>query len=426
MKPGLRALLPALFLVAAACAGRRELMSTPRLYADTEKNPFAEVPPALRTPEITVLYVTDRTREDDGSGPVEYGVGRSRSAAYGTCRIRLGDELTWDQLVAVSRDGSRPKPEYITLLDVRELGRWPETPYPLEIQDERVVLAASILEARAEAMKAFQDLVRERLKTSPRKEAVLFIHGYNNTFEDPAAVVGQVAHFLGRVFVPIFFSWPAGAGGLLRGYTQDRESGEFSIFHLKEMLRALATCEGLEKVHLIAHSRGTDVATTALREMHLEMGKKINERDPKLATLILAAPDLDGQVITQRLGAEGLVYAPGRTVIYVSSNDRALGVAAWLFRSVMRLGGLRTDEVDPAIVERMKRFPKLQVIDAQVSGFGSYGHDYFYTHPAVSSDLILLLRGGFDPGPNRPLELSRGAFWILRNDYLKKDKDQKP
>jgi esterase/lipase superfamily enzyme len=420
MKPGIRALLPALLLVATACVGRRELMPTPRLYADSDKNPFAEVPPELRTSEITVLYVTDRTRDDDGTGSPQYGTGRSRSAAYGTCRLRLGDDLTWDQLVAVSRDGSRAKPEYITLVDVREAGRWPETPYPLEIQDGTIVLAPSIIDDRNRAMKAFQDLLRERLKVSPRKEAVLFVHGYNNTFEDPAAVVGQVAHFLGREFVPIFFSWPAGASGLLRGYTQDRESGEFSIFHFKELLRTLATCEGLERVHLIAHSRGTDVATTALRELHLEMGRKVNERDPKLATLILAAPDLDAQVITQRLGAEGLVHAPGRTVVYVSSNDRALGVAAWLFRSVMRVGGMRTDEVEPAVVEKMKRLPKLQVIDAQVSGFGSYGHDYFYSHPAVSSDLILLLRGGFHPGPDRPLELHRGAFWILRNDYLKK------
>ncbi len=60
-----------------------------------------------------------------------------------------------------------------------------------------------------------------------------------------------------------------------------------------------------------------------------------------------------------------------------------------------------------------------QVIDADVTGFTKFGHDYYYRHPAVSSDLILLLTGHLDPGAEhgRPLTPIEGGFWGIDNDY---------
>ena len=71
-------------------------------------------------------------------------------------------------------------------------------------------------------------------------------------------VIAELWHFLGRQGVPILYTWPAGFGGL-RGYTRDRESGGFTIFHLKQFLRLLASTPELEELNIIAHSRGTDV-----------------------------------------------------------------------------------------------------------------------------------------------------------------------
>lgn len=397
---------PLALLLLSACAGR-VLMPTPLLYASGDADPFASLPPP-RSSDLTLVYVTDRRRTAAGG----YGIARSSSAAFGTCRVRFGDGLRWEALVALSREAERAADVPLSLVDVREEGRWPDTPYPLRVEEGRVELSPSALRERNRAVEGFHELLRRRLRDSPRKEALLYVHGYNNDFEDPALVLGQISHFLGRDFVPILYSWPAGSGGLLRGYTRDRESGEFTIFHLKELLRALASCEDLERVHVLAHSRGADVATSALRELFIGLGGEIRGPDAKLGTLILAAPDLDEQVITQRLTAEGLVFAARRTVIYLSSGDRALGTASWLFRGGGRLGGLRMEEVDDRLLERLKAWPSLQVVECRAAG-----HDYFYSDPSVSSDLILLLRRGLDPGPGRPLEMTRGAYWTLRPGY---------
>ena len=102
------------------------------------------------------------------------------------------------------------------------------------------------------------------------------------------------------------YTWPAGRSGLLKGYTYDRESGEFTIYHLKQFIRILASTPALARIHMIAHSRGTDIAASALRELFIEA--KAAGIDPqkkfKIANLVLVAPDLDLDVVIQRFGAE--------------------------------------------------------------------------------------------------------------------------
>ena len=90
------------------------------------------------------------------------------------------------------------------------------------------------------------------------------------------------------------------------GYFADRESGEFTIFHLKEFVRLIASSPEVERIHILAHSRGTDVTTTALRELVIEAraaGKNPRE-SLRIANLVLAAPDIDFDVVRQRLMAE--------------------------------------------------------------------------------------------------------------------------
>src|SRR3954468_10668564 len=87
--------LALLVTLAAATAGcQRSLMETPNLFRLREEDPFANVPEALRTPQADVVYVTDRKRDDDGTGPIEYGSERSREIAFGIVTVKLGNNLT--------------------------------------------------------------------------------------------------------------------------------------------------------------------------------------------------------------------------------------------------------------------------------------------------------------------------------------------
>lgn len=51
---------------------------------------------------------------------------------------------------------------------------------------------------------------------------------------------------------------------------------------------------------------------------------------------------------------------------------------------------------------------------------GFLGHSYFHNSPAVSSDLILILRDNRSPGAEhgRPLKERMTNFYEIRDDYL--------
>jgi esterase/lipase superfamily enzyme len=260
--------------------------------------------------------------------------------------------------------------------------------------------------------------IRQRLTLTSRKVAYVYIHGYNNTFEDGVLVIAELWHFLGRQGVPILYTWPAGYGGL-RGYTRDRESGEFTIFHLKQFLRLLASTSELEELHLIAHSRGTDVLISALRELYIETHAAGNDFRTvyRIKNVVLAAADLDLEVVTQRQAAEYVGLGTERTTIYVSDVDRAIGLSGCLFVSFRRIGQLRPEDLTDEQRQHLERVARTQLIDARVPT-GLIGHAYFYRHPAVSADLVLLLRDQLEPGsPGRPLRKRGANFWQITKDY---------
>ena len=173
-------------------------------------------------------------------------------------------------------------------------------------------------------------------------------------------------------------------------------------------------------MHIIAHSRGTDVLTSALRELVIETRAAGQEPRTvfKLRNLVLAAADLDMEVFMQRLATERVGLAMDWTTIYVSEGDRAIGFSGRLFISTRRVGQVRPKDLTDEQRLRLERLAKVSFIDARVSA-GFLGHSYFYNHPAVSADLILLLRDSFAAGsPERPLRKRGENFWQITNDYL--------
>ncbi|MHC4385137.1 MAG: alpha/beta hydrolase [Planctomycetota bacterium] len=406
-------LLLTLLCLLAGC-GQRELIETPNVYLEPDLYPFADVPSPLQTNTVDILYATDRKREGDEDDPVEYGYRRSYSVACGSLVVEIGRDVTWDELVEASRTKKRKVSLPLKVVSIQERGRFPDTPPPIVFEGDVAHETPEYLAAEKKAQDALHEGLRRRLALTPRKEAYVFVHGYNNTLEVAAFRMADLWHFLGREGVPIIYSWPAGGPGLIRGYTYDRESSEFTIYHLKEFLRAL------EKIHIIAHSRGCDVATTALRE--LIMVARAGGLDPqatlKIGQLVIAAPDLDADVTQQRFAAERLYDGFELSTLYVTRKDRALGTAEWLFSSPRRIGKLRPEQLTAEETERHGRIPNIDIVDARVRT-DFLGHGYFLSNPATCSDVILFLRYGRAPGAEngRPLTEVIPNYYILDDNY---------
>ncbi len=329
-------------LLLCACNSKKYLMPTPSLYADNHSAGFEKIPAPLQNNSFNILYVTDRHPFRDELENLNYNFQRSRSLAYGNVTIKTTSEISWTKLVTESQVAERTEEIELSIDLITEQARFPETPYPLIKQSNGDIIEdpATLQEAR-ELNQKFHAELSQRLAIAPRKEVLIYVHGVSNTFADAAYALAELWHFNAREMVPILYTWPAGRGGAA-GYAYDRESGEFTIFHLKQFLRSLAAHPGIEKIHILAHSRGTDIISTALRELFLvSIGAGKDPGDVyRIENLILVAPDIDTEVLSQRLIAERIGDDIKQLSVYTSAGDRAIRLSQILFSSVNRLGNL--------------------------------------------------------------------------------------
>jgi esterase/lipase superfamily enzyme len=403
-------------------------MPTPNVHVETQRDFFDTLDPNLKNTEVPLFFITNRAPEQDEAGDLRYGSGRSGSLAFGKVVVELGTDVDWEELVEASRTQRRVQPMALQIRGVEEFVRPPKTPLPFTEVDGRIVERPDLAAKLAQAKAAFRRLLVRQLALTPRKEVFIYVHGYHNSFDDAAFAMAELWHFLGRIGVPVIYTWPAGYPGLF-GYTYDRESSEFAVYHLREILELMASFPEVERIHLIAHSRGTDIAVAALRE--LTIGARAAGVDPrerfKVHNLILAAPDLDLQVAEKRIVGDHLSLSVDRLTIYTSPRDKAIGVAARLFASPRgRLGTLGSEDLPDEVADVLDYSgAKVAIVnfegasDAMVpQGGDRFGHSYFRNAPTVSSDLVLMLREDLDPGtPGRPLESLGRKFWRVPPGY---------
>ncbi len=406
--------------------GAEQLMPTPNMYLQGDQSLFGEVPAEWRSNQVDILYVTDRKLNREDEGPA-YTHERAAALRFGSCIVEIGEDISWETLVENSLNTKRELELPMRVIFVHEKGRFPKTPFPLvEVGGVLAYDPCTVAEQEWTA-ELLRGEIRRRLALTGRKEAYIFVHGNFSGFEPPNYVMASLWHYLGREGVPMVYTWPAGSGGtILHRYTYDRESGEFTVYHLKQFLRILADCEELEKIHVISHSQGTKVITSALRELFIETwaGGGDPLRKYKIGNLVLAAPDIELGVALQQLATARIFEGLERMTIYVSGEDKAMWAADWLFSSD-RLGQLHLVDFVDAMIENAPAIRRTYVIEAQVKA-DILGHAYFYLNPAVSSDLILMLRYNLDPGAEngRPMKMLHPYFWLIDDNYLLPEGDE--
>jgi esterase/lipase superfamily enzyme len=417
-------------LVGCATTGR-ELMPTPVLYRLPGGEPVFHLAKGARpSPDLDLLYITDRAPETSPESKLPYGQQRAKRIVFGSAQVRMVPPLDWATLSEESRLAKRTREIDLELGTVRQLGAFPEEPYT-------VVRAANgaLLRDRAElarydeAKHELQAEVERRLAVAPKKQVLLYVHGFNETFASAAYTTADLCHFLGREPVCAFFTWPASSSGsFLTSYTTTTESAEYAVEHLKKTIRTLAATPGVEGLQLLAHSRGSAVMLKAVHDLALEAiaaGKEpVNLY--KIDNLVLLSPDIDVDIAAQQI--TGLISDPdlatvwpearlprilkGRLTVYASPEDRALRISQILFRSRTRVGQLRPEDMSPRAQKYLATLGRIDLISYHGARTDFFGHSYFTSNPQVSSDLIELIRYGKRLGePGRQLIRTGPVTW---------------
>ncbi|MBY5393664.1 alpha/beta hydrolase [Rhizobium leguminosarum] len=287
-----------------------------------------------------------------------------------------------DMLVATTRqpsgdpatlfNGERSPKPYMTEIAVsiptkREPGtvQWPQRLPPNPATDfavTRVKQIDTIPEGRA--------WFRQHIQGG---HALVFIHGFNNTYEDSVFRLAQIVHDSGMQATPILFTWPSRAQ--LTGYEYDKESTNYSRTALEQSLRVLAADPAVKDITILAHSMGTWLAMESLRQMGIRDGHV----NAKIDNVILASPDIDIQVFAKQFVEMG--DPKPKFTIFVSQDDRALAASSFITGNVSRLGA-----IDPSKEPYRSRLEKagITAIDlTKVKTGDSLHHGKFAESPGI-------------------------------------------
>ena len=366
--------------------------------------------------KIDVFYVTDRGAILSETGKLTYDASRSHSLAYGVVSV-IGNQST-----------------EFGLIEPIEIGRFPRTPYAMQETPMGVRRADDAIVAHEHSVSQIQTELEKKLYSTKRKEVIIFIHGYHNTFEDAIKSTSQLCDSFGvDEYVCVSLSWPAGGTqGILLGYNFDRESGEFAVADIRKAIRVISGTQHLKYIHLIAHSRGTDVLASALQQLMIEAyGSKQTIGDKyKIANIILAAPDIDVDVASSKLAIllsdpdfsyggkinQKAILNRGntQTTIYTSQGDKALAISNKLFGGQFRLGMLAAHLDDRILENTPKVGSNLDLISVESDGGEFLGHSYFLANNHVRNDIVSLIRDHQKAGsPERQLIEIKKPFWFL-------------
>lgn len=220
-----------------------------------------------------------------------------------------------------------------------------------------------------------QALAWYRKNRNARRHAVLFIHGFNNTYADAVFRLAQLTHDAGIDAAPILFTWPSRAN--VFDYLYDKESTTYSRRALEDLIIQVARSPDVGEITILAHSMGTWLAMEALR------GVSMRERTvpAKVRDVVLASPDIDVDVFRRQMIEMGPKRP--RFTIFASTADKALEVSRWISGGINRVGS--TDAAPYADV--LKQLG-ITVIDTSASASkDALGHNAF----ADSPDIIALL-----------------------------------
>ncbi|MBR7651005.1 alpha/beta hydrolase [Brucella oryzae] len=213
--------------------------------------------------------------------------------------------------------------------------------------------------------------VRPHLTKSRR--VMVFVHGFNNTFEDSVYRFAQIVHDSGADVAPVIFTWPSRAS--VFDYNYDKESTNYSRDALEQILRAIVREPEVKDITVMAHSMGSWLTVEALRQMAIRDGRV----NAKITDVILASPDLDVDVFSKQFLAMGKQHP--RFTLFTSRDDKALALSRRISGNIDRLG-----QIDPSIEPYRSELEKagISVIDlTKLKSGDRLNHGKFASSPEV-------------------------------------------
>ncbi len=333
---------------------------------------------------VPVFYGTDRARGPEAE-LVSYTGERAR-------RLELGRAL-----VTIPRNHKVPQIERpwtirVPYLNI-EIGETEDPNSHFTMQEVKVLSHAEFLK-----------LAQERMAAASRfkKHALVFVHGFNTTFEYAVFRTAQIANDLKFDGVPFSYSWPSGNSVTPTGYNYDRESSGQSVKFLRTYLEMIIDQTGAESVSVIAHSMGNQPAMQVLKDL-----RSARPNGVVFNQIILAAPDVDRDAF-ENIATEIQGLAKNIT-LYAAENDTALQASRRFNGGIARAGDVPA--TGPLIINGVDTLDVTSVSTESLS----LNHSGYAENNRLLDDIAKLVQTGAAPSIRMPslevIPLGSGKYW---------------
>jgi esterase/lipase superfamily enzyme len=205
------------------------------------------------------------------------------------------------------------------------------------------------------------------------RRVLIFVHGFNNGFEDAVYRFAQIAHDSHADAAPVLFTWPSRDSVFAYGF--DRESANFSRDAFEETVWRISQDPTVGDITIMGHSMGAWLVMEGLRQMAIRHGKLPGS----IHNVILASPDIDVDVFRTQWRA---LNSPAvRFTVFVSQADRALALSRRLAGRMDRLG-----QIDVNAAANYAPLQEAGIVIISLSGLrvgDSLNHSKFADSPEV-------------------------------------------
>ncbi len=402
----------------AGCStGIKTLMPTPLVFTELGVDPVAHVPEGERFPARRVYFATNRERADDHR-TVAFTNTPSEVVSVGLSMIGFGSPtLSWDQLREASVQRDREGAVQLTVNGVVEAGGFRAGMTPDE---------ASGPEAAGWWVADLADTIGD----ARDKDLLIYVHGAKVDFYNGNAFAAQLDHFMGRDMTSLAFCWPTHQDIISYGIGTDLRRTEAASDALATLIAIVSEKTPARRIHILAWSAGARVLTGALaslRDRYTGEDDDAVRQRFRIRTAYFAAGDIPRDRFIEALPAVTGICE--RVIVTATSGDSALRMASRFMGGGIRLGQ-KGDPLTEEQFDELKRYDGLEVLDVSLGssdrGFDITGHDYWFTNPWASTDVLLAIRSDLAPAERGLEPASRSIGWYLPEDYPRRLRDLPP
>ncbi len=347
-------------------------------YVDTLAEPVAVCSWSEETAGWNVFAATNRGWYDD---PGDRAAANQvlESPQYGVCRVDL----------------PRGRPNKSEVQAASDFQRGKLASVPSAVLGSKPIDVAHV-ESTPLSADEFLEGVNEQLARSRQQDLLLFVHGFNVSFDGAVTRAAQIAFDIPFNGAVCAYCWPSQGG--ISYYDEDEPINKATVEPFREFLLTLRNgIPESARIHIVVHSMGNRFVMEALDSLPAPSGS------PPIGNLLLCAPDVG--ISDFKTWAPGVVEQCERVTLYANQSDSALIVSKGIHAEA------RAGDAQSLVI-----LDGIETIDCSRINTSFMGHSYYGSNQDMLIDLFMVLKEDQPPSQRPHLKRKKhadGEYWEI-------------